>query len=715
MRSGLLGLAVGLALADSSIVTLALPEILGRFDVGITTVAWVLTSFNLVLALVAVPAALVARHRPRTAFFAGAVVFASASLGCGLAPSFELLVAARCVQAVGAAFVVVAALDLLSETSGGARQAARFWVAAGVLGAAFGPGAGGILTELLGWRSIFLVQVPLALAPLVVLRGISVHRLRAPAGRPHLTANAALLLLSGGLVAALFLLVLLLVSGWGMSPATAGLVVTVLPLAAIAAARVPPRVAGVGMRMASGVVLVGGGLTALALLPRAGWIWTVAPQLLVGAGIGLALAALTERAVAGRAEQVVHGGWTLAARHAGVVLGLVLLAPVLTSALEHSRDEAVRSGAAEVLDSRIPALDKLRVAQDVLDEVDVAEKRGELPDVSAALADRPDDDDYRALISAMQDQLDRAVTDAFSTPFLLAAALALAALVPVATLPRRPALTRAAPVLVAIAAVAAVVVPYVALGGGSYEPTPVADPCIRREWRDPGDLQAVLEQVALSALDGAALRPRDVAGGTRACPARREVAGRLRGRASHHPRARRAVTRRRARARHRRGEGGRRSLGVPRVADRENGRGRAAVASPRDAGASARLPALLVGRRRLELADPGRERPQERENHRRLAPQDLRESPARQHQAGGFRLGDDGHGPRRIVDERHLAEVGARADLRHGTSASSLDLGATAENDVKRLARIAGADDGRLGIEPDHAAEACDLADVARR
>ena len=62
MRSGLLGLAVGLALADSSIVTLALPEILGRFDVGITTVAWVLTSFNLVLALVAVPAALLARR-----------------------------------------------------------------------------------------------------------------------------------------------------------------------------------------------------------------------------------------------------------------------------------------------------------------------------------------------------------------------------------------------------------------------------------------------------------------------------------------------------------------------------------------------------------------------------------------------------------------------------------------------------------------------------
>jgi hypothetical protein len=62
----------------------------------------------------------------------------------------------------------------------------------------------------------------------------------------------------------------------------------------------------------------------------------------------------------------------------------------------------------------------------------------------------------------------------------------------------------ALPLLGALAAVAAVLAAYVALGGASYEPTPVADPCERREWRDPGSLQAVLEQVALSALDGAA-------------------------------------------------------------------------------------------------------------------------------------------------------------------------------------------------------------------
>jgi len=432
MRSWLLGLAIGLALADSSIVTLALPEILSQFDVGVATVAWVLTSFNLVLALLAVPAAYVARRRPRRTFVSGAIVFAASSLACGLAPSFEVLVVARSFQAAGAAAVVVAALGLLSETTGNEVRAARYWVAAGVLGAAFGPSAGGVLTETLGWESIFLVQVPLALVPLVALRGLSARPLRAPAERPHLTANTALLLLSGGLVAALFLLVLLLVSGWGMSPAAAGLVVTVMPLAAIAAARLSPRAIGVGMRTASGVILVAGGLASLAFLPRAGWAWTIAPQLLVGAGIGLALAALTERAVAGRAEQVVHGGWTLAARHAGVVLGLLLLAPVLTAALDRNEDEALRAGVAEVLDSRIPAIEKLRLAQDVLEQVDSAEGNGELPDVGAAFEDRPSSEEYRDLLSGLQDQLQRAVTNAFSGPFLLAAALALAALVPVA-------------------------------------------------------------------------------------------------------------------------------------------------------------------------------------------------------------------------------------------------------------------------------------------
>jgi MFS family permease len=443
-RSALLGLGVGLALADSSIVTLALPRILGDFDVSITSVAWVLTSFNLVLALVAVPAAYVSRRRPREAFVVGVLVFALASLACGLAPSFDVLVGARCVQAVGAALLVTAALDLLSQVEASDEAALRVWVAAGILGAALGPAAGGILTQLLGWESIFLAQVPIALALLPASRPRMPRRILdrgGPGGRPSLPANLALLLVAGGLVAALFLVVLLLVDGWGMSPAAAGIVVTVMPLTAIAVGRVRPRSLGVVQGCACGVILIAGGLAALALMPRAGWWWTVPPQILVGAGLGLTIGGLTELAVRGRPDQVVHGGWTLSARHAGVVLGLLLLAPVLTSALDENRDEAIRAGAAIVLDSRIPPLAKLGVAQDVLAEVDRANDAGELPDVQQALASRTeaDDEDWTSLVSGLQDQLDRAVTSAFFGPFLLAAALALAALVPLAFVRRRQA------------------------------------------------------------------------------------------------------------------------------------------------------------------------------------------------------------------------------------------------------------------------------------
>jgi hypothetical protein len=238
-------------------------------------------------------------------------------------------------------------------------------------------------------------------------------------------------------VAALFLVVLLLVDGWGMSPAAAGVVVTVMPLTAIVVGRLRPRSLGAIQGIACGVLLLAGGLTALALMPRAGWGWTIPPQLLVGAGLGLTVGGLTELALRGRPDQVVHGGWTIAARHAGVVLGLVLLAPVLTSALDENREEAIRAGAAVVLDSEIPPLDKLRVAQDVLDEVDRSSEVGELPSVGRAFEGRPDDPEWRALIDGLQEQLDRAVTSAFSGPFLLAAGLTLLALVPLAFLRRR--------------------------------------------------------------------------------------------------------------------------------------------------------------------------------------------------------------------------------------------------------------------------------------
>ena len=96
-----LALAVALVLSDSSIVVLALPDILTRFSLTIGEVSWVLTGFNIVLAVVAVPVAyLVRRRAPGVLLLFGLAVFAAASLFCALAPSFEVLILSRGVQAI---------------------------------------------------------------------------------------------------------------------------------------------------------------------------------------------------------------------------------------------------------------------------------------------------------------------------------------------------------------------------------------------------------------------------------------------------------------------------------------------------------------------------------------------------------------------------------------------------------------------------------------
>ncbi|MCD6016012.1 MAG: transporter [Solirubrobacterales bacterium] len=446
VRAGAVALsaAVGLVLADSSVVVLALPEIYRELDVSVSAVVWVLIAFNLVLALGALPAAHAATAAgPARLTLAGLALFGTASLACGLAPSIEALIVARCVQAIGGAAVVCAALELMPSVYGSERGAARAWAAAGATGAALGPGIGGLLTELISWQSIFLVQVPAALLlalPLIGPASDEAGRGR-PAGptRPHLAANAALGLVSAALAAALFLVVLLLIEGWRLTPIAAAAAVTVLPACSLLAAPLARRVAAVDARAAAGVILIGGGLAGLGLLPKASVLLTFPPQALVGVGLALTLSALTEAALAGRSAQAIHGGWTIAARHAGVVAGLLVLTPIFTADLEAERDDAEAAGTAALLDSRLPPGDKLELAERIAAQI---EREGDkVPVLGPAFDPLPEDPEQRAaavsLRTTIEDEVDRAATHAFSASFLVAAAFALAALVPIAIARRR--------------------------------------------------------------------------------------------------------------------------------------------------------------------------------------------------------------------------------------------------------------------------------------
>jgi MFS family permease len=438
-----LAVAVAVVLADSSIVILALPDVLESLHTSVDSVAWVITAFNLVLAAAAVPAAYAARRLPPVPVtVASMLAFAAASAGCALAGDLTELVAARCAQAAAGAVVVTAALELLPAAAGSERRAAAVWAAAAAGGAAIGPAAGGALTEAFSWRAVFAVQVPVAAVVLVPLLAHRAPRaVRAAAGRPRLAPNLALAAVSAALTAALFLLVLMLVAGWGLEPLGAAAVVSAIPAAAIVTSRMGGRLAGgLRPRAAAGAILIAGGLAGLALLPAARAGWTLPPQLLIGAGLALTLAALTHAALAGRAPQAIHGGWTIAFRHGGVVVGLLILTPLFTADLEHQQTAAERSGTAIVLDSRLPVDAKLRLGQAVADRL--ARSGQTLPDLAPAFrAQHPDASDrpeYARIERALHGQELRAATHAFSRSFAVAAALALLALVPIAVSQGRP-------------------------------------------------------------------------------------------------------------------------------------------------------------------------------------------------------------------------------------------------------------------------------------
>jgi hypothetical protein len=314
----------------------------------------------------------------------------------------------------------------------------RQWAAAGVAGAASGPVVGGLLTSAFSWRAIFVVQIPLVLLALpaaIALRGQVVRRpaLETSPDRPHLLANLALALLSAALTAALFLLVLLLVDGWDHSPAVAAVAVTAVPVAALAAGPVFRGVrAGTRSEAVAGSELIAGGLTGLALLPSAKLAWTLPAQVLIGLGLGLSVDSLTAAALRDRVPRALHGGWTIAARHAGVVVGLAILTPIFTADLRDAETPAKEAIASLVIDAPLPASAKLELAEHLGRRLNA--ERGRVPDlrpafktlrVSATRAPAA-----AALEAALEDQLNRAATRAFRNAFLVAAGLALLALVP---------------------------------------------------------------------------------------------------------------------------------------------------------------------------------------------------------------------------------------------------------------------------------------------
>lgn len=523
-RRALVAIAAALALADASIVALALPPILVEFDTTITGAAAIVGVYALVLAACIWPARTL---RPGPA---GLLVFAVASIGCALAPNLWLMLVFRAVQAAGAAAALLTAYTVLEADESHAGR--RWWLGAALIGTAAGPALGGVLTELFDWRAIFAVQVPLALAAAWACRperaAAAPPAAASPAAAPaapapaaaaspapapgaaappgasawpaatdepaQLAPLAALAFTAAAFTAVLFLLVIELVAGFAISPLRAALGVSVLPLAALAAAALPgpPEARALG-----GALLLAGGAVALAFLPAPGIAWTIVPQILAGAGMGLALPALSPE------RDLTEAARTLVARHVGIVLVLAILAPVATARLNTATDEAILKGASLVLDAQIDPLDKLRLAPALLDDVDTDAPRQSLTD--AVAAQRVNFTDAAAVYDRLGQRLDdvvvAAVLDAFRVAYLIAAALALLAALVLVRAARRPAIALA----LVVAAGCAVIY---AVEADSEAPPPVtlADPCNPRAVPGSSGLAGAIQERVLQELNQAACR-----------------------------------------------------------------------------------------------------------------------------------------------------------------------------------------------------------------
>jgi multidrug resistance protein len=341
---------------NSTMLAVALPDIASGTGGGVAASSWLVTSYVVAMATLGPFAGRLGdRVGRRRVLLWGLFAFAASSAAAGLAPSLELLVAARLGQAIAGSLVFPNAIALLRDALPQGRRAAAFGLLGSAVGvaAAIGPALGGVLVGAFGWRAIFLVNVPVVAAAVVLsLRSLpsaaSASALASSAGAvarwdwaqplriPVFGAATAAVGLSNLAMYGTLLAVPVVLAGrpaW--SPADAGLALAMLSVAMIAVAPIGGRLAdrrGHRLPATAGLALLtvaGAALAVMGSAPSA--IGLAGALLLAGVGLGLANAALQTAAI----ESVdprhagVAAGLFSTGRYAGSVVSALLLAALL--------------------------------------------------------------------------------------------------------------------------------------------------------------------------------------------------------------------------------------------------------------------------------------------------------------------------------------------------------------------------------------------------
>ncbi|MCJ8143389.1 MFS transporter [Ancylobacter sp. A5.8] len=294
-RSGVMekaqaGIAVTLALAmllaalGTSIANIALPALAEAFSAPFAQVQAVVVAYLAALTVCVVIAGRLGDRRGlKPMLVAGLAVFAVASLLCAVAPNLPLLIGARALQGIGAAFLMTLAMALMRQTANEARvgRAMGLLGTVSALGTALGPSLGGLLIPVTGWRGIFWVQVPLVILALI----LAITMLPADPGKEKapsvslwsvMSRSLAPNLLVNGVVAAVMMTTLVvgpfyLGIGLGLTAPQVGFIMAVGPVISIFSGVPSGRLVdawGSGRMLAIGLGLLATGAFLLAFLPN---------------------------------------------------------------------------------------------------------------------------------------------------------------------------------------------------------------------------------------------------------------------------------------------------------------------------------------------------------------------------------------------------------------------------------------------------------------
>jgi MFS transporter, DHA2 family, methylenomycin A resistance protein len=202
-----MSLGYGVVQLDVTVVNTALSSIGASLGGGVSELQWVVSAYTIAFAAFILTAGAIGdRIGAKRVFMTGFALFTAASLACALAPDAAILIAARCVQGLAAAILVPNSLALLSHAyhDDKARgRAVAVWAAGASLALTAGPFVGGILIALIGWRSIFLVNLPIGLAGLWLTYRFAEETTRLPQREVDLPGQIAAIAALGALAGSL--------------------------------------------------------------------------------------------------------------------------------------------------------------------------------------------------------------------------------------------------------------------------------------------------------------------------------------------------------------------------------------------------------------------------------------------------------------------------------------------------------------------------------